>query len=193
MPLENSIDKARTFAIAAHGSQLYGGEPYAVHLAAVVEVAERYWLPPIIQTAAWLHDTLEDTDTTYNDLVDLFGASVADIVYAVTDEPGKNRRARHVATYPKIAAQPAAVALKLCDRIANVEYSIRTGSLGKYAMYRKEHGDFERALRDRSVLPAIWLHLNTLLLPETPAEHSQLQNWQDTPLAKAAQDKQKAS
>ena len=39
--------------------------------------------------AAWLHDTLEDTEVQYEDLVSDFGREAADIVFAVTNEPGE--------------------------------------------------------------------------------------------------------
>ncbi len=41
---------------------------------------------PFVLAAALLHDTIEDTDTTYDELVEAFGKRVADIVAEVTDD-----------------------------------------------------------------------------------------------------------
>jgi len=57
---------AREFAIQKHGDQKYGDQPYVVHLDHVHEVLSRYY-PGIMQAyrdAAYLHDVLEDTETT---------------------------------------------------------------------------------------------------------------------------------
>jgi (p)ppGpp synthase/HD superfamily hydrolase len=70
------------------------------------------------------------------------GQEVADIVYAVTNEKGKNRKERGgVKYYEGIRQTPGAVFVKLCDRIANVQYSKMTKSR-MFEMYRKENDDF---------------------------------------------------
>ena len=70
---------------------------------------------------------------------------VAEIVYAVTDELGRNRKERKEKTYPRIAANKDAIAVKLCDRIANVQESSKTNHR-LYKMYQKEQADFKAAL-----------------------------------------------
>ena len=54
-------------------------------------------------SAGYLHDTIEDTDTSYRDLFDRFGEEVAELVYAVTSELGRNRAERNRKTCAKIA------------------------------------------------------------------------------------------
>lgn len=97
------------------------------------------------RAAAWLHDVLEDTVCTAGIL---YRASippyVVALVDAVTNKPGANRAARHVLTYPRIARIPAAVTLKLADRIANVRASLHHKSFA--AMYLREHAAFREAL-----------------------------------------------
>lgn len=84
----------------------------------------------------------------------------------MTDEPGENRKARKAATYRKIkTAGPAAVALKLADRIANVENSVRTGNVQMQKMYAKEYEEFSHALRTLGELEKMWGHLQALLKP----------------------------
>lgn len=81
----------------------------------------------------------------------------------MTDEPGENRKARKMMTYPKIrSGGPNAVRLKLADRIANLEHSLQ-GDSGLAAMYRKEHEDFRRALRTEGENEEMWLHLDKLV------------------------------
>lgn len=176
------------YATMKHGAQLYAGTlPYTHHLKDVEAVLRRFgftgeciseepeWCKDRLKheddwhmlTAAWLHDLVEDTRGTDHevkrkDIAEMFGERVADLVEAVTDEPGppgSNRKVRKALTYPKTrAAGAAAVALKLADRIANLEHG---GDLVK--MYRKEHEDFRRALYTAGENEAMWAHLEGLL------------------------------
>jgi (p)ppGpp synthase/HD superfamily hydrolase len=93
--------------------------------------------------ATWGHDLIEDCRVSYNDVKQHLGQEAADIVYAVTNEKGKNRKERGgVKYYEGIRQTPGAVFVKLCDRIANVQYSKMTKSR-MFDMYKKEHKDFE--------------------------------------------------
>jgi (p)ppGpp synthase/HD superfamily hydrolase len=92
--------------------------------------------------AAWGHDLIEDCRVSYNDVKHVLGQEAADIVYAVTNEKGKNRNERaNEKYYEGIRNTPGAVFVKLCDRIANVQYSKMTGSR-MFEMYRKENDNF---------------------------------------------------
>jgi (p)ppGpp synthase/HD superfamily hydrolase len=159
------VDRAREFGAARHAraGQLYGGQPYSVHLEAVEKVLLSFgYTDPVLLAAAWLHDTKEDTGATSEELVALFGDEVAHIVDLVTDKPGKNRRERHTATYPLIAADEKATVLKLADRIANVEACVAARDLGRLRMYQKEHGHFREVLW-RPGTGDLWDHLDGLL------------------------------
>lgn len=160
---------ARYYASVKHAGQTYSGDlPYTHHLAAVEAVLRRFGGPGVddgeMLAAAWLHDVVEDTGTKLKQIEELFGAEVARLVGAVTNEPGENRKVRHALTYPKIReAGPKAVVLKLADRIANVEAG---GSMVK--MYRKEYESFKRNLYTIGQSSAMWLHLDLILLrPES--------------------------
>jgi len=99
-----------------------------------------------ILLAAWGHDLIEDTRVSYNDVVRALGPKAADIIYAVTNEKGKNRSERaNEKYYEGIRNTPGAVYVKLCDRIANVQYSKMIGSR-MFEMYKNENKDFERML-----------------------------------------------
>jgi (p)ppGpp synthase/HD superfamily hydrolase len=93
--------------------------------------------------STWGHDLIEDCRVSYNDVKEHLGQEAADIIYAVTNEKGKNRKERGgVKYYEGIRQTPGAVFVKLCDRIANVQYSKMTKSR-MFEMYKKEHQDFE--------------------------------------------------
>ena len=103
-----------------------------------------------------LHDNVEDTSDTVQDIEREFGWKIAQLVWAVSDGPGKNRKERHANTYAKTAAIENAVIIKLADRIANLRASVgsilRRGKVDKFKMYEKEKKSFERALLHDSVV-----------------------------------------
>ena len=153
------------FASEKHKNQTYSCDrPYTFHLRAVRDTVLRFlpYLPygvPIetVVLGAWGHDLIEDTGVTLEELDERYGCEVAQVIWNVTDEPGKNRKERHAATYGKIRSSPAAVFLKLCDRIANIEAGGKTG------MYRKEHLEFKAALYKENEMDPLWDHLEQIL------------------------------
>lgn len=158
--------KAKMFAEIAHAGQTYNDEvPYSFHLQQVVDVLIRFNIgSPTFLCAAWLHDCIEDTNRSYNDIKKRFGFEVAELVYAVTSELGRNRKERNEKTYPKIQKNEAALILKLADRIANTEYGAATD--GKNDMYSKEYPEFKKALFDAkhtATTLKMWNHLDRLL------------------------------
>jgi len=130
--------------------------PYEFHLRMVVNVANKFmdliipksYIHPEnpnyenIILSAWGHDLIEDTRTSYNDVGENLGFDVAEIVYALTNEKGKNRKERgNDKYYEGIRTTENAVFVKLCDRIANVQYSKMTQSR-MFQMYKKENEGF---------------------------------------------------
>jgi len=159
-----AVEAAKAFATAVHKDQKYGEDkPYVDHLGHVAEVLSRFKFDSEdLQVAAWLHDTVEDTDATIEQITLTFGHNVADLVGRVTNEPGKNRKERHLKTYPKIQASVDATTLKLADRIANVEVSVEDSS-PQLQMYRKEHAAFKSLLYKPGPHEAMWRHLDFLI------------------------------
>jgi (p)ppGpp synthase/HD superfamily hydrolase len=160
------------FAEVAHAGQTYDKFPYPYHLGQVVQMLEKFGFDDVvILCAGWLHDSIEDTNTSYNDIKAEFGEGVAELVFSVTNEKGRNRKERNEKTYPGIRGNERATALKLADRIANVEHGSING--GKDEMYRKEFSSFEKALRvlpEDERLTRMWKHLRRLLsIPEEVA------------------------
>lgn len=150
---------AKFFARIKHVGQNYGPYPYTHHLDEVLRVLQRFGVvDEDLLNAGLLHDTKEDTDTSGKEIAEMFGDRVAELVEAVTNEPGENRKVRAALTYPKIRNTPGAVCLKLADRIANVEHG------GKLVdMYKKEYEDFRRALYTKGEYEEMWSHLDALL------------------------------
>lgn len=96
--------------------------------------------------AVWGHDLIEDCRVSYNDAKTHLGQAAADIVYAVSNEKGKTRSERaNDKYYEGIRNTPGAVFVKLCDRIANAQYSKMTKSR-MFEMYKKENDHFLTSL-----------------------------------------------
>lgn len=139
-------DRALLVAEKAHANQSYDIYPYMYHIKMVVEIAQELGFDEDIQIACTLHDVLEDSDLSFNDIKKNFGEMIAQIVYDVTDELGKNRKERKRNTYPKIRSNWRACVVKICDRIANIRHS-SDYNREKFEMYKDESAAFERALR----------------------------------------------
>ena len=116
--------------------------------------------------AVWGHDLIEDTRVSYNDVKSSLGPEAADIIYAVSNEKGKTRKERANAKYYEgIRNTPGAVFVKLCDRIANVQYGTMSKSR-MVEMYRKENSNFEKSLgryTDNKHLESMFVELDKIL------------------------------
>jgi (p)ppGpp synthase/HD superfamily hydrolase len=147
-------------SIQAHGNQTYDEiYPYKKHLDDVVDVLRRFGYGGKFLIAGYLHDIIEDTSLSYNKVKRVYGLEVAEMVYCVTDELGRNREEKKSKTLPKTASNPDAIILKLGDRIANIEHG------GKIDMYAKEYNQFKGALYLNTPVDArpMWDHLEVLL------------------------------
>lgn len=153
--------------------------PYEFHLRMVAKVHEDFKhlldqshsqkIVHECHLACWGHDLIEDTRVSYNDVKEVLGEPVADIVFALTNEKGRNRKERaNENYYSGIRSTKGAVFVKLCDRIANVQYSKMTGSR-MFEMYKKENENFERMLgrhTDNKHLEEMFVYLEKLFQNE---------------------------
>ncbi len=118
------IERASHLAVDAHEGQTrkYTGDPYVEHCRAVALICLRHRLPDHILAAAWLHDTVEDTDITLDDLAKAFPPETVAAVAYMTDQcPGKNRAERKAAECARLATgTPEQQSLKLADLIDNI-------------------------------------------------------------------------
>lgn len=160
-------DRARDFAIAAHGEQLYGSRPYAFHLEMVASIVA----PRGEEAAAvgWLHDVVEDTAVTTEEVAAEFGPFIAECVGLLTDEPGATRRDRKPATYRKLARVTGraelALVVKAADRLANVRCCVEDKAARLLRTYRGEHEMFRAAARRPGLCDELWDELEVLLAP----------------------------
>ena len=157
---DKDYKEARMVSIQAHGNQTYDSVfPYHKHLDDVIDVIRRFGFSGKYIVAAALHDIIEDTALSYNKVKKYFGLEVAEMVYCVTDELGRDREEKKIKTLPKTASNPDAIIIKLADRIANIEHG------GKIDMYAREYHQFKGALflnTPKDGLP-MWDHLDKLL------------------------------
>lgn len=142
----SAILKAKAYAIKAHDGDTYGEYPYSKHLNDVYNILILAGVTDkLILSAAWLHDTIEDTQIRYEDLFEDFGKRIADLTYLLTDKRGKNRQERHLATYPLIAEDARATTVKWADRTANFLMS-QHSRREQFFKYQKEHVYFKETL-----------------------------------------------
>jgi guanosine-3',5'-bis(diphosphate) 3'-pyrophosphohydrolase len=106
----------------------------------------------VVLQAAILHDTIEDTETTYEELVRHFGAAVADVVAECTDDKnlGKaERKALQVAHAPHRSARAALV--KIADKTCNLR-DVAASPPAEWSLQRKREY-FDWALNVVDALP----------------------------------------
>ena len=129
------VSRAADFAARKHaGTRRKGAdkEPYVNHLAEVallLTVATNGADAPLT-AAGWLHDTIEDTGVTRDDLAAEFSEDVAALVVACTDDktlPKAERKRLQIEHAPHLA--PRAKMIKLADKISNLRSLILSGSI----------------------------------------------------------------
>jgi len=141
---EEIVQRAIAFATVAHEGQVrkYTGEPYVTHPIAVAKiVATVEGHTPEMLAAAVLHDTVEDTPVTIEQVEAEFGPVVAELVDWLTDvskpEDG-NRETRKAIDREHSAAAPAqAQTIKVADLIHNTA-SISRHDPNFWKVYRRE-------------------------------------------------------
>ncbi|HEX9210676.1 MAG TPA: HD domain-containing protein [Bradyrhizobium sp.] len=128
------ISEAAEVAARRHKSMMRKGrdnEPYVNHLAEVANflAIATDGADAELVAAGWLHDTLEDTETTTKELALRFSDRVASLVIECTDDmslPKAERRRRQVVDAPKKSAD--AKLIKIADKISNIGARIRSNS-----------------------------------------------------------------
>lgn len=165
-------------------NQKYNEYPYSLHLKAVVAQVGIYipllrhkmntidpkrffgselsWIQDL-QLAAAGHDLIEDARKTYNDVRDVFGSFVADLIYSCTEEKGKDRKERHSDKFfEELSKERWGVFIKLCDIKANILFSILTNS-SMYKKYQSEFNHLYSKLYKEGEFDIIWKDIENLL------------------------------
>lgn len=164
-------------------NQLYGVMPYSYHLREVRGALKRFGFGPKtslfglkLGTAAWLHDIIEDTDVSYDNVVSVVGVEIADIVRGVSKIEkldGMSKEDRTRTTYELTRTIQGSRILKVADRIANVEDGLIRLFLGMPSIVYKYFDEwplFAQMLFVPGDCDEMWRHLQNLLTDKAYAQ-----------------------
>jgi (p)ppGpp synthase/HD superfamily hydrolase len=112
------VGRAYRFAQSKHKDQLddEGKSYFDAHLLNVFNILQKVTKNEAVLAAGLLHDTIEDTNTSYDELLDNFGKEIADLVMEVTHEGEKDSYGRY---FPRLKSQHG-IMIKLADRLSNI-------------------------------------------------------------------------
>ena len=126
----SKIDDAIKFAVDAHKGQVrkLGGLPYIFHPTEVAQIVAQMTTDEDVIAAAILHDTVEDTKTTFEEITNLFGERVAKLVGLETEDKRENEdkaatwRIRKEEALEKLANETDISAKMIClgDKLSNI-------------------------------------------------------------------------
>ena len=125
---QEKILAAATFSASKHNNQKRAsGEPYIIHPLAVGEILIQLKMDADTIIAGLLHDTIEDTDTTYEELAQLFGQPVADMVESetkISNLKAMSRSVQEAETIRKMffamSKDIRVIIIKLADKLHNM-------------------------------------------------------------------------
>ena len=147
--------KALKFAAVAHNNQIVPGTqmPYIVHLTSVcMEImaalndGNNYNVNLAIQVAL-LHDVIEDTNITFEQLKDEFGKGIADAVLALTKDKSLTKQKQLSDSLRRIKEQTREIwMVKLADRITNLQSPPVHWTKQKILQYKIEAQEIHSAL-----------------------------------------------
>ena len=129
---ENLLNKAYVYATKAHGAQMrHSGDPYYAHPIQVAGILAGLHMDVQSICTGLLHDVLEDTESSYEDIVEIFGEEIAKLVDGVTklgqvelSVPNPTRQRRQAENFQKfvlaMSKDVRVLLVKLCDRLHNM-------------------------------------------------------------------------
>ena len=125
---EDLLNKAYVFSMRAHGAQKRkSGDPYFTHPLAVASILTELKADPATVATALLHDVVEDTETTVEDITRIFGAEIAQLVDGVTKLSAielRGEASKKAENFRKLVMAMAddvrVLLVKLADRLHNM-------------------------------------------------------------------------
>jgi guanosine-3',5'-bis(diphosphate) 3'-pyrophosphohydrolase len=147
--------KAAEFAALKHRDQRRkdaNASPYINHPISLARILheEGDVIDPLVLAAALLHDTIEDTDTTYQELRGQFGSKIADMVEEVSDVGWLKKRSRKRLQIAKaLQLSHGARLVKLADKIANLRDVIGSPPADWSLERKREYFDWTKEIVDR--------------------------------------------
>ncbi len=153
---EDALNRAYVFAMKKHGAQLRtSGDPYYSHPIEVAGILTKFKLDASSIIAGLLHDTVEDTDTTVEEVRELFGDQVASLVDGLTklamieQKSGSSKQAENFRKLLLAMSDDIRVLLiKLVDRLHNMR-TLHFCSSEKRQRIAKETLDIYAPLAER--------------------------------------------
>ena len=146
------LTKAYYFAAEKHKKQRRKGEarePYINHPAMVADILAQSGADIDTIIVGVLHDTVEDTKTSYEELIQEFGVKIADTVMEVTDDknlPKAKCKQLQIDRMPE--KSKAAKKVKLADKISNLESMMVSPPAGWNYDRKMEYFEWSRAVID---------------------------------------------
>lgn len=113
---------ALMYASGTHLGQTYDNKPFIVHPIEVSDVVTLHTKDDMAMVVAILHDIIEDTDRSYDDLADMFGPEIADAVLIVTRNKDKETYKEYICRV-KESRNELAMAVKKADLECNLKHS----------------------------------------------------------------------
>lgn len=144
------VFQALAFAAHKHRDQRRkdaGASPYINHPIALADILvnEGGITDHVVLCAAILHDTIEDTETTYEELVVAFGREIADVVAEVTDDKSLDKAERKLLQIEHAAhASSRAKLVKLADKTCNLRDIATTPPADWSEQRRREYFDWAK-------------------------------------------------
>lgn len=122
---KEAIQKAESYARQKHsGQRRKSGEPFVSHPLAVAQILAKEGLGADTVVAGILHDTVEDTDATIEEIEQGWGKEIADLVQGITKVERATEDERRTETYRKLllaaASDARVLVIKLADRLHNM-------------------------------------------------------------------------
>ena len=174
---EDALNRAYVFAMKKHGAQLRtSGDPYYSHPVEVAGILTKFKLDSVSIIAGLLHDTVEDTDTTVEEIRDLFGDQVAQIVDGLTklakieQKSANNKQAENFRKLLLAMSEDIRVLLiKLADRLHNMR-TLHFCAPEKRARIAKETLDIYAPLAERIGMQEVKSELEEIAFAELHKE-----------------------
>ena len=175
---EDALNKAYVFAMKKHGAQLRAsGDPYYSHPVEVAGILTKFKLDSASIIAGLLHDTVEDTDTTVEEIRDNFGAQVAQLVDGLTklamieQKSANNKQAENFRRLLLAMSEDVRVLLiKLADRLHNMRTLHFLKKPEKRARIAKETLDIYAPLAERIGMQEVKTELEEIAFAELHKE-----------------------
>ena len=179
------IDKAVNYADAKHKQQKRkDGSPYIIHPLAVAEIVTEMGLDIDAILGALLHDCIEDTDASHEEIENLFGATVAELVEGVTKLTRANFSSTEQAQMENLRKMFMAmskdirvVLIKIADRLHNMR-TMQYQSPAKQILKCRETMDIYAPLAHRLGMQKIkWELEDTSLRYLAPSEYDEIMSY----------------